>query len=213
LPQCLDERPVGQGDVLVAEPEEHGGAVGVRHPCHLGGQARLTDSRLPGEQHQLTLAFLRAAPCFRQHLLLGAATEESQRWSRGEPRRQWHPSGEIGGLARCLAGGDANADPYRLRAGTPPRAVGGLLEGHATGDRVGGASEGHHQPVARALDLSSVMRRDDGAASREVFLAQHLVRVVTELACECSRADKITEHYRDCLCTRHQTPKSMEGPL
>ena len=51
----LDERLVGEQRLLRAAPVEHG-ALGVRGPRELGGQARLADPGRAGEQHEAAAA-------------------------------------------------------------------------------------------------------------------------------------------------------------
>ena len=48
--QALDERAIGNGQILVAAPVEHDPALLVRLPCQFAYQPTLTDSRLPGHQ-------------------------------------------------------------------------------------------------------------------------------------------------------------------
>lgn len=90
----------------------------------------------------------------------------------------------------------------------PPRLpsllLGGLLQGNATGNCIGGAGKRQHQPVAGRLDLRPVVRGDDGAAGGEVRLPQDLVAVVTQPTGQLRGPDEITEQHRDCFGTRHK---------
>ena len=51
VPQRLDEGLIGQVHVLVTGAEQHYGPVGMRRQRRLGGETRLADSRLTGDEH------------------------------------------------------------------------------------------------------------------------------------------------------------------
>ena len=89
VPQRLDEGLIGQVHVLVAGAEQHDRALGVRRQRRLGGEPRLADPRLAGDQHQLALAVLRLRPRRRQCLGLRIAAEHCER-RLGHTGRQRH---------------------------------------------------------------------------------------------------------------------------
>jgi hypothetical protein len=60
--QHLDEGLIRQVDVLVAGAEQDRRSFGMRRQRRLGGEPRLADFRLAGDQHQLPLPVLRLRP-------------------------------------------------------------------------------------------------------------------------------------------------------
>ena len=96
VPHRFDKGLVGQVHVLVARAEQHDRSLGMCRQRGFGGEARLADPRLAGDEHQLPLAVLRLRPRRRQCLGLRLAAEHCERrlvntGRQRHARRQWFP--------------------------------------------------------------------------------------------------------------------------
>jgi hypothetical protein len=99
---------------------------------------------------------------------------------------------EVAALRQRLAGVDADAHLQAVgRAGRR------ALEVARAAHRRDGAREGHHEPVARRLDLVSTVGGHDRAQHREVPRAPGVGLLVAVAVVERRRADDVGEHDRD----------------
>ena len=89
--QRFDERLVREAQVLVAPTEQHGRAVRVRALRELGGEARLADARLAGNEREPSLSGLGRRPVLEQARELGLTTGERELAIRPQRGRQCGP--------------------------------------------------------------------------------------------------------------------------
>src|SRR5205085_3193146 len=84
--QRLDEGLVGHPEVLVAAAEQHDRALFIRTAGGFGRQARLSDARLPGEQHRAMGAVGGLLPRPLDDVELDIAADEPKLLAAGQLR-------------------------------------------------------------------------------------------------------------------------------
>ncbi len=211
-----DERLVGDERLGVRAPEEHDGALAVRLPGQLAGQARLADPRLAGDDDALARALGRGGVAFAQarHRLeaadeLAAADLAGQRGrerDRGQRRRRLARRDQ-----RHLAGA---AHRVAQRGGQLARvleAVGGVL-GHRPldddGQRLGDVLDEDRHGRRRGLDVRVHLRRVGLARVRDAP-AERLIEHAAERVDVGAQIDRVAAE----LLRRGVVERPHEGPV